>query len=808
MITKICKLNNAGSYKSLDLNNLSDFKKFNFIYGENGSGKTMLSKLFCLYSEVEDEEYKHEIADELFDNDTVIEFSIDNKNEQCKKGVFPKYKIYVFNANFVSNNLRDEGSTVKVKNFNVPSNIRLENKEIKKINSEIEELRKDLEEKEKELNSITGIEKTVSSMIKREYNEVKELERTRLTIAPDRVNFTEVRELEQIDKDIKENVRELNISKFNNNEEDRLLLSRIVLKPISINKNNLQEILKKNVIAASSENILKKIERISQIIGSKESQQWLMNGYKLLLDSQEPIICPLCNSDITTVFKSLIKEYESFFSKEFESFQNEILKQIFYIKSIIEYLLEKRENRLCNIFEKYTFLIKCERDELKIEEKLITSILDELKYIEELLEEKKSKTDMVKDYDFEEIEILIDEYNKKVNEFNSMKDKIMTYLESSIKNQKQLESKIKGLFLEKYYVELIKMSKIKEPCKYIIELEAKVNELKTAIRNKEIELKSELTKMKIESKYVNEYLQKLNVTRFSVNIDNTLEVIYKESNKVKKSIKHSLSEGEKTTLALAYFLSKVRVEIAGSKEDYIKDYEKCTFYIDDPVSSLDENRLFYTANLLYNEFHMAGQLFISSHNLKFLKILINYKFTNKSSEINLYEIKYDKFSQIRDLPKTLWNFNTAYYYRLQQILDYLDGKVDYNTAICYIPNNIRVVLESFLSFKFCYLKSNSIGYTPGLPDLIERVKNENKNYFRNLQDVGDITKENWKDHLSIVISKISDSFSHGSPANQEITFNPISEEELKRICRTVIDLMQFMDNVHIEKSKELGANAL
>ena len=134
--------------------------------------------------------------------------------------------------------------------------------------------------------------------------------------------------------------------------------------------------------------------------------------------------------------------------------------------------------------------------------------------------------------------------------------------------------------------------------------------------------------------------------------------------------------------------------------------------------------------------------------------------------------------------------------------------MDYNTAICYIPNNIRVVLESFLSFKFCYLKSNSIGYTPGLPDLIERVKNENKNYFRNLQDVGDITKENWKDHLSIVISKISDSFSHGSPANQEITFNPISEEELKRICRTVIDLMQFMDNVHIEKSKELGANAL
>ncbi|AEV67647.1 hypothetical protein Clocl_0970 [Acetivibrio clariflavus DSM 19732] len=767
----------------------------------------MLSKLFCLYSEVEDEEYKQEIADELFDNDTVIEFNIDNKNEQCKKGVFPKHKIYVFNANFVTNNLRDEGSSVKVKNFNVPSNIRLENKEIKKINSEIEELKKDLEEKEKELKKITDIEKTVSTKIKHKYNEVKELEGTRLTIDYRKINFSEVRQLKHIDEDIKENVIKLNISKFNNNKEDIFLLSKIMLKPIFINKNNLQVILKKNIIATSNESVLKKIERISQIIGGKESQQWLMNGYKLLSDSKEPVICPLCNTDITTVFKSLIMEYESFFNREFESFQNELQEQISYIKSIIEYLLEKRENRLNNIFGKYTFLIKRERDELEIEEKLITSILDELKNIVRLLEEKKSKTNIVKDYNFEKIELLIDEYNKKVDEYNSIKNIIMTYIENNENNQNQLISKIKNLFLEKYYIEFIEMSKMKEPGKYINELEAKVNDLKTAIQNKEIKLREELGKMKFESKYVNEYLLKLNVTRFSVNIDDTLEVIYKESNKVKKSIKHSLSEGEKTTLALAYFLSKVRVEVAGPKKDYNKEYEKCTFYIDDPVSSLDENRLFYTANLLYNEFHMAEQLFVSSHNLKFLKILINYKFTDK--QINLYEIKYDKFSQIRNLPKTLWNFNTSYYYRLQQILDYLDGKVDYNTAICYIPNNIRVVLESFLSFKFCYLSSSkSIGYTPGLPDLIEWVKNENKNYFKNLQNVGDITKENWKDHLSIVISKISDSFSHGSPANQEITFNPISEKELKKICRTVIDLMQFMDNVHIEKSKELGANAL
>lgn len=808
MITKICKLNNAGSYKTLDLNYLSDFKKYNFIYGENGSGKTILSKLFCLYSEAEDEAYKTEIADELFDKDTVLEFNIDNKSERCKKGAYSKHKIYVFNANFVSNNLRDEGANIKVKTFKLPSNIRLENKEIKKINSEIDTLKKDYEEKVKELNRITEIAKKVSAQVKDEYNGVKELEGTRLSIDHKKIDFAEVRKIKDIDKDIEDKVRELNISKFNNNAEDEGLLSKINLKPISINKNLILGILIKDIKAASKESVLKKIERISQVIGNKESQQWLMNGYKLLSGSQEPVICPLCNTDISAVFKTLMLEYENYFSKEFESFQNELQTQISYIKSIIEYLSERRENQIYNIFEKYTFLIKYEKDKLKIEEILITSILDELKKIEALLETKKTKVDNVEEYNFEKIEMLVDEYNKKVNEYNSIKNLIMTYLESSVKNQKQLEAKIKSLFLEKYYVKFIEMSTVKDPVKYNNELEAMVTALNSAIQAKEVELKGQLAKMKFESKYVNEYLQKLNVSRFSVNIDNTLEVIYKESNKVKKSIKHSLSEGEKTTLAFAYFLSKVRVEIAGPEANYIQAYQDCTFYIDDPVSSLDENRLFYTANLLYNEFHEAGQLFVSSHNLKFLKILINYKFTNKSNEINLYEIKYDKFSQIRDLPDTLWNFNTTYYYRLQQILEYLDGKIDYNTAICYMPNNIRVVLESFLSFKFCYLKSKIIGNTPGLPELIDKVKSEKRDYFKNLQDVADITKENWKEHLDIVISKVSDSFSHGSPANQEIMFNPISEEELKKICKTVIDLMQFMDNVHLDKAEQLRANTL
>ena len=112
-----------------------------------------------------------------------------------------------------------------------------------------------------------------------------------------------------------------------------------------------------------------------------------------------------------------------------------------------------------------------------------------------------------------------------------------------------------------------------------------------------------------------------------------------------------------------------------------------------------------------------------------------------------------------------------------------------------------------MSFKFCYLKSKSIGNTPGLPDLLDKVKNEKSTYFKNLKPVEGIDKGNWKEHLDIVISKVSDSFSHGSPTNMEPSTQTISEEELKSICKTVINLMRFMDNVHVDKAESIVGSA-
>ena len=67
---------------------MDDFKTYNFIYGENGSGKTILSKLFSLYSSKEEGVVKSEIAKELFDENAQLKLFINEKSETCTSTSF------------------------------------------------------------------------------------------------------------------------------------------------------------------------------------------------------------------------------------------------------------------------------------------------------------------------------------------------------------------------------------------------------------------------------------------------------------------------------------------------------------------------------------------------------------------------------------------------------------------------------------------------------------------------------------------------------------------------------------------------
>lgn len=121
--------------------------------------------------------------------------------------------------------------------------------------------------------------------------------------------------------------------------------------------------------------------------------------------------------------------------------------------------------------------------------------------------------------------------------------------------------------------------------------------------------------------------------------------------------KECLSEGDKSTIALAFFLSKL--DIDPNKAD-----KKLIF--DDPLSSLDTNRRTYTIGIIKSLFSQLKQVIVLSHNEFFLHevgkdIAVNQKctlritenFVTKASRIEVCDldelVKIDYFKQIERL---------------------------------------------------------------------------------------------------------------------------------------------------------------
>lgn len=163
----------------------------------------------------------------------------------------------------------------------------------------------------------------------------------------------------------------------------------------------------------------------------------------------------------------------------------------------------------------------------------------------------------------------------------------------------------------------------------------------------------------------------------------------------------SLSEGGRNFIALAYFL----VSINNKKGESIFD-DKGIVVIDDPVSSLDKGTIFQIFSILLREIqrNKERQYFILTHNLDFYGHLLQgvYKKSGDSDEengCNLYQITYDASgSKIVEMNKFLRDFKSDYIYTMHQLWDKKDN-CDMADAI-WVANLMRRCWETFLHFKF------------------------------------------------------------------------------------------------------------
>lgn len=166
---------------------------------------------------------------------------------------------------------------------------------------------------------------------------------------------------------------------------------------------------------------------------------------------------------------------------------------------------------------------------------------------------------------------------------------------------------------------------------------------------------------------------------------------------------YHLSEGECSLIAFCYFMAKL--------EDIATKDINPIIWIDDPISSLDGNHIFFVYSLIATQIANKGnfeQLFISTHNLDFLKYLkrINGKFLQSDLVFpKAYFIinRKNNESTIEPMPKYMKEYVTEFNYLFEEIYkcSCIETVDDTNYSTFYnFGNNARKFLEIYLFYKY------------------------------------------------------------------------------------------------------------
>jgi wobble nucleotide-excising tRNase len=164
----------------------------------------------------------------------------------------------------------------------------------------------------------------------------------------------------------------------------------------------------------------------------------------------------------------------------------------------------------------------------------------------------------------------------------------------------------------------------------------------------------------------------------------------------------NLSEGEKTSIAFLYFITKLH-ENGNNIED-------ATLIIDDPISSFDSNKIFHAYAFLKSECKNAKQLFVLTHNYSYYSLMLGW-FNKETIKIGdkkqpnyaLYKIEVDILDGKRNgfirSAGTGLTQSSEYDYVFYNVYKFKD-KVLNKEELIYAGNLARKLVESFLSFKF------------------------------------------------------------------------------------------------------------
>lgn len=575
-------------------------KSVNFIYGNNGSGKTTITRV------VENPELSVD-SSVVWEHNKPIEVLSYNQDfvkanfnsETTIRGIFTlgedSEKIYKEIEKIKSNIATIEIESESLKKSNIEDNIQLDDKKTDISKKLWNKCKKEYGEKTPQLfvgyNSST--QKFSEKIFKTEYQD-------------------NVEKYEDI-------IKEYELL-YSNADEHRDVISLIdysSLKNITDDKIFKTEIIENKDVT------------LSKLINDMGNSSWIEQGLVFLPKAHGK--CPFCQQDITNDF---LKNINNLYDKKYKED-----KQNFLIK--LNQYLEIKDN--INEFVAQNISIISDKNILK-------KVKDQFDLLDSEFDKKKDDLKYICKCNFDYK--IIDYINGEISKYNCESKIINDKIDNADKEKPLLVSKawdyLRHISQDDISDYLLSTEKIKQNLK---ENETKIynNKLElTKLNDKKDELESSISGISKTIVKINEMLKAFNFNNFMLkeNDDHkTYSIIRPNGDDASKT----LSEGEFSLISFLYFYFLV----FGSKTRKGLDTEH-VLLIDDPVTSMDSNILFIVSTLIrelidncVENKRNIKQIFISSHNVYFFKE-VSYGYSKKS-EFNFYTLnKINGVSKITD----------------------------------------------------------------------------------------------------------------------------------------------------------------
>ncbi|SEW57437.1 AAA family ATPase [Chitinophaga arvensicola] len=704
------------------------FNKINIIYGRNYSGKTTFSRVFkCL----EDKKLHPHFEDARF---TI--YKADGAMLTHQTVANESLNVRVYNSDFIRANLswlsNPDGS---IKPFTI----------LGEKNVEIDRKIKEIEAKLGEGTDVGLLKEldTSAQHLSQKYNEFQKKQqelRARLinkaqAIKTEAAIFNKVTyNITGIEVDIKQ-IDDSSLLSEQLIEDKKRLLKEEAL-PI-IDRITQPESKFGAYVESTALLVSKKIspgEPLTELINNSLLQTWVRHGMEIHRNERE--ICAFCRNPLPL---DLWEKLDAHFNEESEELRGKLARQIAMLENVQKKLTQFQHVAKDKFYQNYHVRYKALVAEWS---KAMNAYSENLTILIKALRERDN--DIFQDSTLSEIHDLSEPISALIIAFNQLIDENNIKTQTLSNDQETARSELRlsevARFIKdiEYTRSLADIAESENEYKVLLQEQVDKSALATSLLEEKRNLEAKAQDETIGAELVNKHL-----IQFFGHDDIKLVAEGSAPNIRFKIVRdgnnaQNLSEGESSLISFCYFIAKI--------EDDLKDkanINNLIIYIDDPISSLDNNHIFFMFSLIdamIAQPKKYGQLFISTHNLDFLKYLkritinggdsVNYFLVERKQKMN------EKSSFLTQMPKHIREYITEFNYLFSEIyaiykpLSFDRKKYIENTYNQFynLPNNIRKFLECYLFYKYPNT-SDPLGnlgklFDGNVPSLLNRFINE------------------------------------------------------------------------------------